>query len=279
LPKSHKKSSSAAKPAVGKIATKVAGLQTFLSGLVAIPSAKESLICVGACDEKKLPAKDLKVLVWNVYKGKHPRWAKDFCDVVKGHDLVLLQEAVTDDKMPQIWKNHFPTYAWNMAASFNINPEHATGVAIGSRVQPTSLQFVRSTGRELFLLTPKIALISTFEIHGHKQSLLVVNTHSLNFTTTAHFVKSIEEKVEEIRHHVGPVIFAGDFNTWNPRRWMALVQMLAALHLHPIEFENDSRFFKLDHIFVRGCKVHKTEILDGFKGSDHVPLEMIVSFE
>lgn len=262
-----------------RIRTTQAAIQTFLANSFPIPGVNESLICVGECQEKKLPAENLKLLVWNVYKGKHPRWAKDFCEIVKGHDLVLLQEAVTDDKMPTLWKTQFPTYAWNMAASFNINPSHSTGVAIGSRAQPTELQYVRSTGRELFLLTPKIALISTFHIEGKKEKLLVVNTHSLNFTTTAHFVKSIEEKVQQIAHHKGPVIFAGDFNTWNPRRWLALVNILAQLDLFPVQFVEDSRFFKLDHVFVRGVTVHKTEILHGFKGSDHVPLEVFLSFD
>lgn len=265
--------------ATSKGVVKATAIQTFLANAFPIPSAKESLICVGSCTEKSLPATNLKVLVWNVYKGKHPRWAKDFCEIIKGHDLVLLQEAVTDEKMPLLWRTHFPTYGWNMAASFNLNPSHATGVVIGSKVKPEQLQFVRSTGRELFLLTPKIALISKFPIHGRKDLLLVVNTHSLNFTTTAHFVKSIAEKIEQIQHHKGPVIFAGDFNTWNPRRWLALVQMLAQLDLYPVQFLQDPRFFKLDHIFVRGVTVHKTEILHGFKGSDHVPLEVFLSFE
>jgi endonuclease/exonuclease/phosphatase (EEP) superfamily protein YafD len=262
-----------------KPSPKLSAVQSFLSNAFPIPSAKDSLISVGECAEKMLPVHNVKLLVWNVYKGKHPRWAKDFCEVVKGHDLILLQEAVTDDKMPALWKSKFPNYIWNMAASFNLNPSNSTGVAIGSRVQPTDLRFVRSTGRELFLLSPKIALISQFRIKGRKNKLLVVNTHSLNFTTTAHFIKSIEEKIQQISHHKGPVIFAGDFNTWNPRRWLALVQMMAQLELFPVEFLQDPRFFKLDHVFVRGAKVHSTEILHGFKGSDHVPLEVVLSFE
>jgi endonuclease/exonuclease/phosphatase (EEP) superfamily protein YafD len=244
-----------------------------------VPAEDKSLITVGICSEKTLPEKDVKVLIWNVYKGKDPRWGQEFRDLIRGHDLVLLQEAVTDHVMPKIWREDFPKYAWNMAASFHLNPQHATGVAIGARAEFFDLKFVRTKSRELFLLTPKIALLSQFKIHGRKEKLLVVNTHSLNFTTTNLFIKSLEEKIQVIADHQGPLIFAGDFNTWNTRRWILLVQMLSQLKLVPVEFREDNRFLKLDHIFVRGINVHTTEVLHGFKGSDHFPLEMHMSFE
>ncbi|MBC7371915.1 MAG: endonuclease/exonuclease/phosphatase family protein [Bdellovibrionaceae bacterium] len=251
----------------------------FFENPFSVPTHEKSLITIGECSEKVLPAKDVKVLIWNVYKGKDPRWEKEFREIIRGHDLVLLQEAITDHRMPKIWREDFSQYAWNMAASFHINPELATGVVIGARAEFFDLKYVRSKSRELFLLTPKIALLSQFKIEGRTDRLMVVNTHSLNFTTTNLFIKSIEEKLEQIHSHKGPMIFAGDFNTWNTRRWILLVQMLSQLKLNPVEFKNDNRFFKLDHIFARGINVLSTEVLHGFKGSDHVPLEMQMSFE
>lgn len=244
-----------------------------------IPAAHESLITVGAWSEKVLPQKDVKVLVWNVYKGKDPRWEEEFRQIIRGHDLVLLQEAVTDHRMPKIWRDNFNKYAWNMAASFHLNPTEATGVVIGARAECFDLKYVRTKSRELFMLTPKIALMSQFKIEGREDKLLVVNTHSLNFTTTNLFIKSVEDKIREIENHKGPVIFGGDFNTWNTRRWILLVQMLSQLKLYPVDFKDDPRFFKLDHIFVRGINIHKNEVLHGFKGSDHIPLELLLSFE
>lgn len=244
-----------------------------------IPDAHESLLCFGRSSEKALPAKNLKLLVWNVYKGKDPRWENEFLGLVRNHDLVLLQEAVTDHKMPRVWRESFANYAWNMAASFLLNPQHATGVAIGSRAEPLNLQFVRTTSRELFVLTPKVALLSQFHIEGRSEKLLVVNTHSLNFTTTAHFIRALEEKLRLIGSHVGPLIFAGDFNTWNFRRWMLLVEMLSQLRLYPVEFATDPRSLKLDHIFVRDIEIQTTEVLHTFKGSDHAPLEVLLSFK
>jgi len=251
----------------------------FFSNSFYIPSAHESLIRIGAFSEKTLPEKNVKVLVWNVYKGKDPRWEKEFRQIVKGHDLVLLQEAVTDHRMPKIWREDFHKYAWNMAASFHLNPSEATGVVIGARAESLDLKYVRTKSRELFMLTPKIALLSQFKIDGRDDKLLVVNTHSLNFTTTNLFIKSVEDKIREIESHRGPVIFGGDFNTWNTRRWILLVQMLSQLKLYPVDFKDDPRFFKLDHIFVRGINVHRNEVLQGFKGSDHIPLELVLSFE
>jgi endonuclease/exonuclease/phosphatase (EEP) superfamily protein YafD len=253
--------------------------KSFFENAFPIPTDGKSLITIGECSEKTLPEKDVKILVWNVYKGKDPRWEAEFREIIRGHDLVLLQEAVTDHRMPKIWREDFHKYAWNMAASFHLNPQHATGVAIGARAEFFDLKFVRTKSRELFLLTPKIALLSQFKIHGRQDKLMVVNTHSLNFTTTNLFIKALEEKIMQIESHKGPLIFAGDFNTWNTRRWILLVQMLSQLKLNPVEFSNDNRFFKLDHIFVRGINVHSTEVLHGFKGSDHTPLEVNLSFE
>jgi len=244
-----------------------------------VPTAHESLISIGAYSEKTLPQENVKVLVWNVYKGKDPRWESEFREIVRGHDLVLLQEAVTDHKMPKIWRDSFSHYAWNMAASFHLNPDHATGVVIGSRAESFDLKFVRTKSRELFLLTPKIALPSQFKIEERSDTPMVLNTHTPNFTTTSLFIKSIEEKIQQIEAHKGPLIFAGDFNTWNTRRWILLVQMLSQLNLYPVDFKGDNRFFKLDHIFVRGINVHENQVLHGFKGSDHTPLEIIMSFE
>lgn len=251
----------------------------FFSPPFSIPCSSDSLISVGEFSEKTLPEKDLKVLIWNVYKGKDPRWEKEFRDIIQGHDLVLLQEAVTDHRMPKIWRDDFAKYAWNMAASFHLNPQHATGVVIGAMAESFDLKFVRTKSRELFILTPKIALLSQFKIHGRKDKLMVVNTHSLNFTTTSLFIKSVEEKVQQIESHKGPLIFAGDFNTWNTRRWILLVQILSELKLYPVDFANDTRFFKLDHVFVRGIDIHQNQVLHGFKGSDHTPLEVVLSFE
>ncbi|MGZ3745644.1 MAG: endonuclease/exonuclease/phosphatase family protein [Pseudobdellovibrionaceae bacterium] len=244
-----------------------------------VPSATDSLIRVGDFSKKALPEKDLKILIWNVYKGKDPRWEKEFRDIIRGHDLVLLQEAITDHRMPKIWRDDFAKYAWNMAASFHLNPTEATGVVIGAMAEPFDVKFVRTKSRELFILTPKIALLSQFKIAGRNEKLLVVNTHSLNFTTTSLFIKSVEEKVQQIASHQGPMIFAGDFNTWNTRRWILLVQILSELKLNPVEFANDTRFFKLDHVFVRGIDIHQNQVLHGFKGSDHTPLEVVLSFE
>ncbi len=251
----------------------------FFSAPFYVPSTKDSLISVGVFSERALPEKNVKVLIWNVYKGKDPRWEKEFRDIIRGHDLVLLQEAITDHRMPKIWRDDFAKYAWNMAASFHLNPQEATGVVIGARAESFDLKFVRTKSRELFILTPKIALLSQFKIEGRVEKLMVMNTHSLNFTTTSLFIKSMEEKLQQIEDHKGPLILAGDFNTWNTRRWILLVQMLSQLKLYPVDFANDTRFFKLDHIFVRGIDVHQNEVLHGFKGSDHTPLEVTLSFE
>ena len=226
----------------------------------------------------------IKLLVWNVYKGRHrEKWAKDFLALGAGKDLILLQEALDDGWMPNIWLQDRPDYHWKMATSFSYGKTN-TGVATGSRFQASFIDFLHGTERELFFLTPKVSLASKYKFTNSKfkqkeHELLVINTHVVNFTTTAAFVRFIEELTELVKGHAGPLIVAGDFNTWNYKRWFHLLRILALLGIRPTEFENDPRVLKLDHVFTRGFKVRRAHIHDQVFSSDHYPIEVWLELE
>lgn len=59
-----------------------------------------------------------------------------------------------------------------------------------------------------------MSLCSYYKINGSKESLLVINTHVVNFATTEAFRTFIGELLQVIREHQGPLILGGDFNTW-----------------------------------------------------------------
>ena len=226
----------------------------------------------------------IKLLVWNVYKGRHrEKWAKDFLTLSADKDLILLQEALDDGWMPNIWLQHHPEYHWKMATSFSYRKNN-NGVATGSRFQASFIDFLRGTERELFFLTPKVSLASKYKLTNSKlkqkeHELLVINTHVVNFTTTAAFIRFVEELTSMVQDHTGPLIIAGDFNTWNFKRWFHLLRILAQLDIKPVAFDEDSRVLKLDHVFTRGFRVCKANIHHQIFSSDHYPIEVWLELE
>jgi endonuclease/exonuclease/phosphatase (EEP) superfamily protein YafD len=245
-----------------------------------IPKKRDSVIQMGT-GSSEAPS-DIKLLVWNVYKGRHrEKWQQDFVRLSEGKDLILLQEALHEGWMPAIMTQHFPDHHWKMATSFSFR-DLKTGVATGSRFKASFIDFVRGTEREMFFGTPKVSLASKYNFSDaakdHMDDLLVVNTHVVNFTTTGAFVRFVEELLGLVRDHRGPLIIAGDFNTWNQRRWFNLLKILAQFEIKPVEFDFDPRNLKLDHIFVRGLRATKAVIHDKVVTSDHYPLEVWLEF-
>lgn len=220
----------------------------------------------------RLVSDRLKVLVWNVWKGRRGElWRRDFHDLSADRDLILLQEAVAAPEMRAIFHADGGRHEWHMAASFKWNFSHATGVVTGSLVRPTAKTFLRGTERELFVWTPKVTLSTQYQLQS-ENSLLTINTHAVNFTTTGAYVKFVEELLRLIENHQGPVLFAGDFNTWNTRRWTSLLNILVSIGLYPVDFQADPRPLKLDHVFVRGMKPIAAQVRADVMSSDHFPL-------
>ena len=81
--------------------------------------------------------------------------------------------------------------------------------------------------------------------------------------------------LEIMRQHQGPIIFAGDFNTWNQRRISLVERLTASLELHPASFDDSTitRYFghRLDHIYYRGL-IAVERFSFPVKSSDHQPL-------
>lgn len=246
-----------------------------------IPKKGDTILQFGTGKLIASPA-DIKLLVWNVYKGRHQeKWKKDFLALSVDKDIILLQEALHEGWMPNIMSQHFPEHHWKMATSFAFR-DLKTGVATGARFKASFVDFIRGTERELFWGTPKVSLASKYTFselaQDHRDDLMVINTHVVNFTTTSAFVRFVEELLSLISEHRGPLILAGDFNTWNFRRWFNLLKILAQFGVRPTEFDFDPRVLKLDHVFVRGLRVTKAVIHDKVLSSDHYPLEVWLEF-
>ncbi|UOF00702.1 endonuclease/exonuclease/phosphatase family protein [Bdellovibrio reynosensis] len=240
-----------------------------------IPSDKNVLSEFGTCKPDYLPA-NFQISVWNIKKGSEgARWARDFTSLVQRSNLVLIQESMLDAFVPAIALNQ-KGFCWNFATSFIDNDNNPTGVMSGGRIKALSVHYLRSPGREPILNTPKMTLIEEYAIANHPQTLLIANIHALNFVSNETNREHIDQAADYLKKHKGPMIFAGDFNTWNGNRLSATDAIMNYLKLKKVVLKNDSRGRKLDHIYIRGFDTLEAEILNDVDSSDHKPLTAVL---
>ena len=223
--------------------------------------------------------KTLNVVTWNIQKaGALQAWAFDFVELTMPVDLMLVQESmqnyVVEDAIKKI-----PDFNFTMATSFLVDDYTPTGVMTGARANPLESHYLRSPDTEPIANTPKMALAQTFALEGSTEKLLVVNVHAINFVFRPAFTRQVNQIIKRIENHVGPVLLAGDFNTWSPARWEVLSEAAAAVGLKHVPVPSDHRFLQLDHIFVRGIKVKSVTLLDSVHTSDHFPLRAELEVE
>ena len=84
----------------------------------------------------------IRVLVWNILKGRRRRWPEDFSHLVADRDLVLFQEAVLNTPTDALFTQS-QRFEWVMARSFR-DPISGTehGVKTGSIVPSLSRRFL-----------------------------------------------------------------------------------------------------------------------------------------
>lgn len=259
-----------------------------LTFLILVLFASPGLLAQSACDKNGDSSKlltineptaprpsslgqNIRVLIWNIHKGDDPRLPSDFKKISSQSDFVLLQEFISAPRFTSSIVRANPTLGWTMAKSFIWMDGSYTGVATASRVRPLCQLGLRSTVTEPLLDSPKTVLISEYPISGSSQRLLVANIHAINFVSTETFEKHIQQLLRVINTHQGPMIVAGDFNTWNNGRSDYLFRKMKFLGLREAHIPSDE-LLKLDHIFIRGLAMRQSFQLSQVESSDHTPL-------
>lgn len=238
-----------------------------------IPSGEEDVLLYFGKGLKENVTSEVRVLVWNVQKGLgRENWQKDIRQLADGHELLILQEANIDEFSEAVWRS-LSEFEMAFATSF-VSPLFRTGVLTASHFLSEKHFFLHSEGREPISVTPKVALFSYFPIKNSSQSLLIANVHALNFNFNRPFLRQMEVVFEILEKHEGPLILAGDFNTWNRARMRYLANKTQSLGLSSLEFQNDRRWLVLDHIFYRGMRLSDAKIHHDVRTSDHFPLSV-----
>ncbi len=240
---------------------------------VRVANDEEMLSSLGDADRAVLDG-DFEVLVWNVYKGGEETWDADMRDIGKGFELFVVQEFFLDDDSRETFEEVGDADSeWRFASSFFDVDDIPTGVATGSLVASAEARALRSPVVEPVLSTPKMVLITTYDLAWDEEDLMVVNVHAINFRLGGSFEAHMDAIEAAVAAHPGPMVVAGDFNTWSPGRHRTLEEMAERLGLSRVEPEADERgLLKLDHVFTRDLTVHGARFVNGLDSSDHAPI-------
>lgn len=240
-------------------------------------SPVESLKIMGHAS-KQLMGPNIEVLMWNVFKCKKKGWRDDFIKLVNDKDLILLQEAILNTPFDIHFKKSLQ-HQWLMARSFrHVKTNIETGVKTGSTVAANNHYFSASKHREPFSKTKKMLLATLYPLHTLRESLLVVNAHLINFVSFEKFRSHLDQVFQTLEHHEGPILFAGDFNTWNAKRLKYFNQLAKSFSLGEVEITRKPRlnhlFQHLDHIYCRGLVVVDAQVHTDIHSSDHYPITL-----
>jgi endonuclease/exonuclease/phosphatase (EEP) superfamily protein YafD len=219
-----------------------------------------------------LDPRAIRLVTWNVHKQADPGWQRDLRTLSSGNDIVLLQEIVLDSPLRDLIADE--GLRWVMASSFLMS-DLDYGVLTAARVQPVATCTERVV--EPLLRIPKSAIISWFALRGQPETLAVVNVHAINFSLSLGAYRAQFRAIgETLAGHEGPVILAGDLNTWTAARAQAVREVAKRLGLTEVRFAADRRsvFFghELDHIYTRGLALVASSAML-VRSSDHNPVE------
>ncbi|MFY8275321.1 endonuclease/exonuclease/phosphatase family protein [Pseudoalteromonas sp. SSDWG2] len=216
-------------------------------------------------DSQGLPLR-FTLVSWNIYKAEHPQLLPDLKELAEKANILVLQESYDD---PHI--NALKPYA-SFAPGYR-SYRQQTGLSVLSDWQPQLN--CRFHQREPWLRTPKASSVSRYPIESGG-SLLVVNMHGINFTLGVNdYQQQLKQLTDLIALHQGPVIFAGDLNTWSNKRAQLIDRELTKLSLEKVDFTPDHRTtvfgLALDHVWLRGVNIESALTLER-QSSDHNPL-------
>jgi len=164
-------------------------------------------------------------------------------------------------------------FSWLLSSAFEYQG-FEYGVLTATRVPPASACTLRAN--EPLLLIPKAALITHYRLSGRDTTLAVANLHAINFALgTDAYRAQLDAIATELSHHRGPIVVAGDFNTWNDERDAVVRALAARLSLAPVVFATDERKRFMGRVFD-WVYAREVEILAAaawpVTSSDHNPL-------
>ncbi|MDC0609874.1 endonuclease/exonuclease/phosphatase family protein [Vibrio sp.] len=215
----------------------------------------------------------LNLLVWNIYKQNKTSALSSLHEWSGNKQLLMLQEV----KMNKDFQHYLRTetsWLYQHVDAWEYNDEK-NGVLTAATVSPTEVCGFRHS--EPWLRLPKSSMLAYYPMRDGS-TLAVANIHAINFTLgVSDYRVQVNNLVSRLKSHQGPIIFAGDFNSWSDERINVLNQAKETLGLKEVHYENGEvrkRFLSgipLDHVFFRGLEEISTKVLNT-DASDHSPI-------
>lgn len=214
---------------------------------------------------------ELNVLVWNIYKQNRDNWKQSLNQLTQDKQLALLQEASMTEQL----KGWIGEQGW-FGSQVDAFKAFQTTAGVLNLSYGTPLKACAYTELEPWLRLPKSALYALYPL-SNGQQLAVVNIHAVNFTYgTVEYQRQLGVLVDELEQHLGPIIVAGDFNSWSEERLSVMKSALKRVGVAEVAFNPDHRTefvtgLALDHVFYRGLILETAEAPQS-DASDHNPL-------
>lgn len=213
---------------------------------------------------------ELRIISWNIQKSGSRDWAQDLRQLAQGVELAFIQEAASDALIPEV----LPETAHHSFAPGYRRGQTITGVMTLSSSEASLECDLES--REPWLGTPKAMAITEYPLSGREERLLAINIHAVNFTFGLEdYRQQLDMLSVLIRQHRGPVLIAGDLNTWREGRVAAVADFMRENGLQAVAFSPDLRSTvfgqALDHILTRGLEASSANAVP-VRSSDHNPL-------
>ncbi len=221
-------------------------------------SERPTTLVVGTAQASALPD-GFEVVCWNIHKNADAAAALD--GLAPDADLVLLQEST-----PEAPAGH----ATMVVAFRRSRDDRPAGVMTVSRAVPKSSTALLSDTHEPVFRTPKSALVSMIPLAGGG-ALLVANVHGVNFRNADALAGQLQELDPLLREHAGPLLVAGDFNTWSRARRDVLSRFALRHGLTSVFRGADAP--RLDAILYRGLRPENSVVIPS-RDSDHDALRV-----
>lgn len=222
-------------------------------------------------------ARPLAVTSWNIHKNADPGWEADLARFASASELVMLQEASLGSELRAAFARAGRFWVHADAWAFD---GLANGVLTASTAAPVEACVQRAV--EPLITLPKSALVAWYRVEGRAETLAVANVHAINFTPLlGAYNEQLDALGAVLASHRGPLILAGDFNTWNLYRVDALNGLAARLGLSEVKVARGerTRFLEMpaDYLFVRGLDVDDAWV-ETVGSSDHAPIRATLRF-
>ncbi|MDX1707205.1 MAG: endonuclease/exonuclease/phosphatase family protein [Desulfobacterales bacterium] len=220
-----------------------------------------------------IKASGFRLLSWNIQKENRAGWEKDLVRLSQNADILIIQEAHLTDEL-KAWLNRKPYY-WHLVTAFEYQ-DTKTGVLTAASSEPDFICPQRAA--EPLIRFPKTILITRYPLAHSHHSLMIANVHMINFAPDlSAFRKQVHQMTEVLIDHQGPMIVAGDFNTWSEERLAIIETEAGRLALLPADFKTDAARkvfgYTVDRIYYRGLTLEEALVVE-VTSSDHNPLKV-----